>query len=61
MTDIPRCKTCKHWSQTRLRPTEGECDQLAAGDSKLSVIADEAIDAIETESDFGCTEHEEKP
>lgn len=63
MSDIPRCKTCKHWVPPPKQPflDAGECRRLASGDSGLWVVTYENWDSIETSPDFGCVEHEEKP
>ncbi len=64
---MKRCQTCKHWTPTTLYDYEG-----AINDGKCLEIRDKMeitlhtgwdggyVDYIETESDFGCTLHEEK-
>lgn len=61
------CKTCKYWTQKSHYESVsnyGKCSQLKRND-KIDIILQLGwdggyVDYIETEEDFGCTEHEIK-
>ena len=64
---MDRCKTCKHWTPTTFyvydgAVNDGKCWKLT---EKVTVYLQTGwdggyVDYIETESDFGCTLHENK-
>ena len=64
---MDRCKTCKHWTPTTFyvydgAVNDGKCTGLS---SKVQITLQTGwdggyVDYIETESDFGCTLHENK-
>lgn len=70
MTDIPRCKTCKHWSVTDpywLANIDSEhawghcCALKASSNFEADVEGDSWIRGYDTTATFGCAEHEAEP
>lgn len=68
MTDFPRCKTCKHWTQDKLTldweaPAWGECGVLPGPHLEIEVDADTGYRSVKLTpwAEFGCVHHEAKP
>lgn len=63
MSDMPRCKTCKHWGGASYAAHERVryCERLSNSTPRFQIVLNPESEEIETDVDFGCVEHEAQP